>query len=44
MHTEKFGVCNNAAIRVIDLKSTAPLASNQQEFSNDDDDDKVIDD
>ncbi|NBP01537.1 MAG: hypothetical protein EBU90_15630 [Proteobacteria bacterium] len=43
-HTRKVGRCKDAEILVIDLKSTAPLPSNQQEFSDDDDDDIVIDD
>lgn len=41
-HTRKVAICNNAEILVVNLTSTAPSASNQQEFL--DDDDIVIDD
>jgi len=37
-HIKKSVECKNAKIRVVDLTSTAPSASNQQEFSDDDDD------
>ena len=41
-HTRNVAICNNAEILVVNLTSTAPSASNQQEFL--DDDDIVIDD